>query len=60
MSPDVSITRHIFKAVIISIFKEVKGSINKDLMESMTKMNKLVIFKKEVEIMKRTTWKFYD
>ena len=32
------------------MFKEEKETINKDFMESMTKMNKLVIFEKEIKV----------
>ena len=32
------------------MFKEEKETTNKDFMESMTKMNKLMIFKKEIKI----------
>lgn len=42
------------------MFKEQREAMNKDLMESIMKMNKLVVFKKEGDIIKRTTWKFYD
>lgn len=53
ISPDVVINRKPFKTAIISRFKEKKKpgiKSPKDVVESMTKMNKLEIFKKEAEI----------
>lgn len=56
---DVAINQQVFKAAIIK-FKEGRKTMNEDLMESMTKMNKVVVLKKEVEIIERTKWRFYD
>lgn len=42
------------------MFKEGRETMNTDLMERMTKMNKVGVLKKEVEIIERTKCKFYD
>lgn len=57
LSPDVAVSRQVFKAAIINMFKEQREAITKDLMESVMKMNKLVVFKKEGDIIKRTKCK---
>lgn len=59
LSPDVAISQQVFKATII-MFKEGQEIMNEDLMESMTKMNKVVVLKKKVEIIERIKWKFYN